>query len=333
MIFLNEIETSIRKAVSVNYDSVKCYIVLRGRYGIVVAVLVDAYSRVIDGYHEFPGAEELVRAYMLKNDKSVLTPQVIYHYYLEGSEISSPDTLDLGIIFTGAQLRAHDTFSANVFASKYFLTHYKIGWTLSGRYFTLNYCAASDEIYTVVRTYKDGTTASYVGTAPSDESSFLVYPDTDCVSAVVTMGSRTFTIYYLDMEVYERLMFRNAFNALEVIYIPAATNISPKTEFETAQQDNVLQRYDIEEQLEVEIKTPPLPEFMRLALLDLCRSHHVEHYDPYRDDSNINYASAYSPVIIKKYKFEKSNEPNNPLVLELTLQYCDTKRNSAIDFG
>ena len=330
MIFLNQIEATIRKAASQSYDSVRCAITLLDQYGAIVAHLTDSYSRVINGYHEFPGSEELVRAYMLQNNQTVVILSVKHYYYLNGDVVSAPETSTLGIIYVGAELRKPGTLTADVFASVYFLTHYKSAWTTPSESYLLNYYAASDENYTIVRTFKDGTTATATGTATAGTSRIPVNYLTDCVSAVVTMGSRTFTLCFLDIDIAERFQFRNAFNALESVVFPAATTEAPNTEYETAQQDNVLQRYDVEEQLEVKIQTPPLPEFMRQSLLDMCRSHYVERLDSFRAGST-NY-QVYSPVIIKEYKFDKTNEPNKPLVLELTLQYSNTKRNSAIEF-
>lgn len=328
MIFLNQIESTIRQTVA-SQASGCSYIILELRVGSTVYVRTS--SRKIGSYYEFPGVEELVKALMLQNNLAVFSVTAVY--YVKDSSDTQIDTYSssLSIIYTGAELRKPGTLTADVFASVYFLTHYKSAWTTPSDSYLLNYYAASDENYTIVRTFKDGTTATATGTATAGTSTIPVNYLTDCVSAVVTMGSRTFTLYFLDIDIAERFQFRNAFNALESVVVPAATTEAPKTEYETAQQENVLQRYDIEEQLDVKIQTPPLPEFMRQTLLDMCRSHYVERLDSYRG-GNTTY-QVYSPVIIKEYKFDKTNEPNKPLVLELTLQYSNTKRNSAIEFG
>ena len=328
MIFLSGVNDFLRASVS-GQESGCDHIVMAIKQGSTT--IFEATSRKIGSYYEFPGMDELIKAHMLQNNLSVFTAIACYYPCdASGSQIDAYSK-NLAVIYTGAELRKPGTLTADVFASVYFLTHYKSSWTTPSDSYLLNYYASADENYTIVRTFKDGTTATATGTATAGASRIPVNYLTDCVSAVVTMGSRTFTLYFLDIDIAERFQFRNAFNALESVVFPAATTEAPKTEYETAQQDNVLQRYDIEEQLEVKIQTPPLPEFMRQMLLDMCRSHYVERLDSYRAGST-NY-QVYSPVIIKEYKFDKSNEPNKPLVLELTLQYSNTKRNNAIEFG
>lgn len=328
MIFLSGVNDFLRESVS-GQESGCDHIVLQIKQGTTKKF--EATSRKIGSYYEFPGMDELIKAHMLQNNLSVFSASAVYFPCdASGGQVDTY-TKALAVIYNGAELRKPGTLTADVFASVYFLTHYKSAWTTPSESYLLNYYAASDENYTIVRTFKDGTTATATGTATAGTSTIPVNYLTDCVSAVVTMGSRTFTLYFLDIDIAERFQFRNAFNALESVVFPAATTEAPKTEYETAQQENVLQRYDIEEQLEVKIQTPPLPEFMRQTLLDMCRSHYVERLDSYRAGST-NY-QVYSPVIIKEYKFDKSNEPNKPLVLELTLQYSNTKRNSAIEFG
>ena len=330
MIFLNQIETTIRKATSSSYDSVRCAITLLDGYGAVVAHIADVYSRVIDGYHVFLGVEELVRAYMLQNNLAIMTPSVKHYYYLNGESASAPTTQDLGIVYSGTQFRKISSLTADVFLSTYFLTHYRTGFICAGMDYRLYYYATQSETYTIVRTSKTGTTNTVSGSVSAGIGFIEVSGYAGSAQAVVTMGSRTFTLYYIEADVYESFRFRNAFNRYEEVAFPASVTESPKTEYETAQQDNVLQRYDIEEQLEFKIQTPPLPAFTYQTLLDLCRSSSIIRFDTYMSGDTTVHSN--SNVIIKEYKFDKTNEPNKPLVLELTLQYSDTKRNSAIDF-
>ena len=266
---------------------------------------------------------------MQQNNMSVVTVNCTINRVYDNGSTTGVKYPTLDVIYTGARLRRTST-SADVFVANYFLTHYRVGWICSGESYYLNYYASSSETYTIVRTKKDGTTATVTGTANAGTSSILVSFVTDTVKAVVTMGYRTFTLYYLDMEWSERFQFRNVFNAVEYLSFPASVTESPSTEYEEAQQDKIMQRYDVEHKLEIKIKTPLLPAFTYPHLLDMCRSRLVKRHEPFKEMSSTYYE--YSEVNIKEYKFDKSNEPNSPIMLELTLNYCDTERNSAIEF-
>jgi len=298
-------------------------------YGAVVAHIIDMNSRVIDGYHEFLGVEETVRAYMLQNNISVFTLSVKHYYYSEGDAISAPESSTLGIVYTGARLRKPGSLTADVFTSYFFLTHYKIGFAHVGQSILLSYYAAQNTSYSVVHTKKDNTTQTFTGTANAGVGTLMVSGYTDDAMAVVSMGSRIFTIYYLEMEVPIKMRFRNVFNAVEYVTFPGSTNKVPKTEFETAQIENVSAMYDIEQLLDLQIKSPVLPSAMYNSLLNLCRSRKVEMYDPYTVAGNTTYSS-WSEVLVKEYKLEQSDSPNTPISLELTLQYADKRNNDAV---
>lgn len=328
MIFLNQISTTIRKATSNDYDSVRCAMTLLDSGGAVVAHLVNMYSRVIDGYHDFLGAEELVRAYMLQNNISVFTLSVKHYYYSEGDVISAPESSTLGIVYTGARLRKPGTLTADVFTSYFFLTHYKIGFAHVGQSILLSYYAAQNTSYSVVHTKKDNTTQTFTGTANAGVGTLMVSGYTDDAMAVVSMGSRIFTIYYLEMEVPIKMRFRNVFNALEYVTFPGAKNKVPKTEYETAQIEGVSTLYNIEHLLEIKIKSAALPSAMYNTLLDMCRSRKVEMNDPYKSGSATY--DTWNEVLIKEYKLEESDSPNTPISLELTLQYADKRNNDAV---
>ena len=328
MIFLNQISTSIRKATSNDYDSIRCTMTLLDAYGAVVAHIIDMNSRVIDGYHEFLGVEELVRAYMLQNNISVFTLAVKHYYKLDGDAISAPESSTLGIVYTGAKLRKSGSLTADVFTSYYFLTHYKVGFAHVGQSILLSYYAAQNTSYSVVHTKKDNTTQTFTGTANAGVGTLSVSGHSDDAMAVVTMGNRTFTVYYLDMDVPIKMRFRNVFNAVEYVSFPGSTNKVPKTEFETAQIEGVSIMYDIEQQLELKIKSAALPSAMYNTLLDLCRSRKVEINDPFKSGS-ITY-DTWNEVLIKEYKLEESDNPNTPISIELTLQYADKRNNDAV---
>ena len=298
-------------------------------YGAVVAHIIDMNSRVIDGYHEFLGVEETVRAYMLQNNISVFTLSVKHYYKLEGDIISAPESSTLGIVYTGAKLRKHFLMTADIFTSYYFLTHYKVGFAGVGGSYTLNYYTGSSTTYLITYTKQDGSTTVTSGTSSTGVSTLAVNSITGAVKADVRMGDRTFTVYFLEMDVPVQLRFRNVFNALEYVTFPGSTNKVPKTEFETAQIENVSTMYDIEQLLDLQIKSPVLPSSMYNSLLNLCRSRKVEMYDPYTVAGNTTY-SGWSEVRVKEYKLEQSDSPNTPISLEMTLQYADKRNNDAV---
>ncbi len=298
-------------------------------YGAVVAHIIDMNSRVIDGYHEFLGVEEQVRAYMLQNNISVFTLSVKHYYYSEGDAISAPESSTLGIVYTGAKLRKHSLMTADIFTSYYFLTHYKVGFAAVGGSYMLNYYTGSSTAYSIMYTKQDGSTTVTSGTSSTGVSTLAVNSITGAVKADVRMGDRTFTVYFLEMDVPVQLRFRNVFNAVEYVTFPGSTTKVPKTEFETAQIENVSTMYDIEQLLDLQIKSPVLPSAMYNSLLNLCRSRKVEMYDPYTVAGNTTY-SIWSEVKIKEYKLEQSDNPNTPISLEMTLQYADKRNNDAV---
>lgn len=329
MIFLSDIESNIRVATGVTYDSVRCTATFISSSGGAPVYVIDLYSRIIDGWHVFLGAEELVRAFMLQNNLSVLSLTVAHHYYHSGSEITSPVTSGLSVVYVGAKLRKHVRLKADIFTSYYFLTHYKVGFAAVGGSYTLNYYTGSSTTYFITYTKQDGSTTVTSGTSSTGVSTLSVNSIKGAVKADVRMGDRTFTVYFLEMDVPVQLRFRNVFNALEYVTFPGSTTKVPKTEFETAQIENVSTMYDIEQLLDLQIKSPVLPSSMYNSLLNLCRSRKVEMYDPYTVAGNSTF-STWSEVLVKEYKLEQSDSPNTPISLELTLQYADKRNNDAV---
>lgn len=322
MIFLSDIENSVRKAHSSGMTSVTVHVRIGTNW------IVNGASMVKDGsYWVLHGVEELARAAMQVSGKYIDEYRV--EWYVNGSSEPS-DTEDM-VIYSSAMMRKPGTLTADVFCSHYFMTRRKTAWMIKNNSFYLNYYCTSDTAYSIVYTKADGTTSTTTGTVSGEVATNLyVAYVSGAIKAEVTMGSRTFTIYYLDFDSSMYLRFRNAFNALEYVSLPCSVEEDPKTEFEEASQGNVVRRYDVEEQLELKVKTAPLPSFMYNMLLDMCRSRVVERYDAYRSGSTV-YGS-WSEVYLKDYKLPKSNEPNSQIVLEMTLVYSNKQRNAAIDF-
>lgn len=326
MIFLNQIERNIRKATSSSYESVRCAITLLDGVGAVVAHIADVYSRVIDGYHEFPGVEELVRAYMLQNNLTVIVPSVTHYYYINGESATPPTTQNLGILYHGSKLRIPVYRTADEVVEGWFLVPYKSVYVMGGTYFHLPYYASAAGTATITRTYADGTTDTSTAATSAGLTNLVIQKGT-CIHAHVEFGYRTMDIYFVEADKREHFSFRNVFNVLEHIDIPASFESNPKTEFETAQQDKVLQRYDIEYQLEMSVKTGALPAGMYKQLLALCQARSVTYY---QSESLPITVSGTHAISIEEYKLPKSTEPNTPLTFEMKFKYCDTEMNDAV---
>ncbi len=322
MIFLNQIEEAVSKAHSSGVTSVTVHVRIGTEW------IVSGAPMVKDGnYWVLRGVEELVRAAMQVSVKYVDEYRV--EWYVNDSD--SPSVSEGMVIYSSAMMRKPVTLTADLFCSLYFMTRRKAAWMIKNNSFYLNYYCASNTAYSIVYTKADGTTSTTTGTVTGGEAAILcVAYVSGAVKAEVTMGNRAFTIYYLDFDSSMYLRFRNAFNALEYVSLPCSVEENPGTEYDVASRGDVEIRYDVEEKLELKVKTAPLPSFMYNMLLDMCRSRVVERYDTYRNGSTVY--ESWSEVYLKDYKFPKSTDPNSQIVLEMTLVYGNKKRNDAIEF-
>lgn len=328
MIFLNELYSILQISVASQPEDTD-RVILQFKQG--TSVLFEFTSRTIGDYYEFVGAVEQIKAYMLQNNLPVFTVDAFYISVDAAGGQTNAMRRHLEVIFYTGMMRKPASLSADVFAANYFLTHCKTGWIAADNDYLLNFYASEIEDFSMVYTLRDGTTTTRTGSVSSGVGSLIVHYVPDTITVDVKMGIRCFTLYYVDMESVVLFKFRNVFNAIEYVTISASVNASPSTEFETAQMDNIIHRYDIENLLDIKIEAPAVPNFMYSTLLCLCRSHHVQFYDPYTHGGAVY--QNYSDVIISEYKLDKSDKPNTPIALELTLQYCDTNRNSAIEFS
>ena len=276
-----------------------------------------------------PGIETVIRAYMQKNNLYAANCRV--DMYTNGSDLYTP--VNEPLIFSPVSMRKPGTLTPYVFCENYFMSHLRTGWMTQAGQFLLYYYDQTEggSDWSIDYYMKSGTwQAGSTGHGDEGAGSIPVLYQDGAAMARVTMGSRVFRVYFLEFADYRRFRFRNPFNAMDYVALPCSVTEEPKTEFETARQENVESRYDIEEQLEYKVKTPPLPEFMHDRLLDMCRSRMIEMRDPYTAGSTTY--EAWNEVIIKDYKFSRSNEPNKPLVLEMTLTFSNTRRNTAVEF-
>lgn len=324
MIFLNQIEERAWKAAGLTDTSVVANVQIGSSWIMSTVPCVREGTKWV-----IPGIETVIRAYMQKND--LYTANCRVDMYTDGSNLYTP--VNEPLVFSPVSMRKPATLTPYVFCSNYFMSHLKTGWMTPEGPFYLHYYDLTEggsdwavTYYMKSGTQQSGTTGHGVEGAGSIPVNYLE----GAAMARVIMGSREFRVYFLEFTDYMRFRFRNPFNALEYVALPCSVTEEPMTEFETARQEDVESRYDIEEQLEYKVKTPPLPAFMHDRLLDMCRSRKIEMRDPYNAGSTTY--EAWSDVLIKDYKLSRSNDPNKPLVLEMTLTFCNTRRNTAVEF-
>ena len=261
---------------------------------------------------------------MQLNNLTVAT--VSMKFDLTDPEQSGTWSKSLDVLYHGSKLRIPVYRTADEVVGSWFLVPYKSVYVLGGTYFHLPYYASAAGTATITRTYADGTTDTSTAVTSAGLNN-LVIQKSSSIHAHVEFGYRTMDIYFVDADMKEHFSFRNVFNVLEQIDIPASFESNPKTEFETAQQDKVLQRYDIEHQLEMSIKTSALPAGIYKQLLALCQARSVTYY---QSESLPITVSGTHAISIEEYKLPKSTEPNTPLTFEMKFKYCDTEMNDAV---
>lgn len=325
MIFLSQIETTARKQSTAQLSAVYLYL----SSSVAGRTIVSQYpSRLINGYFVFIGLESVVRAHMMQYGDSCITVSGYYKEVNTSGEESTTSFSSVQVIFTRASLRKASSLTADVFASNRFFTPSKVSWMAEGQSMHLYYYAASSESYSVTFTLADGSTRAVSGSSGTGFGSVAVNPNAGEVKAEIVMGSRSHTVYYLPMEKYELIQFRNVFNAWEYVCLPCSMEEDLSSEYELATVDGKDSRYDIENSLELKVKTSPLPAFMYDALVGLIHAVTVQRYDPYKSGNTV-YGS-WSQMYVKDYKLPRSTNPNSEIVMEMTLAFSDRARNDAV---
>lgn len=281
---------------------------------------------------QFMGFEEIVRSFMELRSLTVCSIYcTIYRVYADGSEVATGYPV-LEILYHRGKVLAPVYRTADDFLAGSFLYPYKQVCVNGSSSFNLHYYAASAGTITVDRTFADGTTDTLTYSSTTGLSYVVINRGTSSggaagVHAHVEFGYRKMDIYFLKAEVREQFIFRNVFNVQEYVTIPASLSSEPKTEFEEAQQDSVLQRYDIEQQLSMELKSASIPSVLYNQLLAMCRAKSVM-YDT--NESMPTTVATARPVIIEEYKLPKSTAPNTSLTVDLKFKYCDTEMNDVV---
>ena len=266
MIFLSQIETTARKQSTAQLSAVYLYL----SSSVAGRTIVSQYpSRLINGYFEFIGLESVVRAHMRQYGDSCITVSGYYKEVNTAGEESTTTFSSVQVIFTLASLRKASSLTADAFAAYRFFTPSKVSWMAENQSMHLYYYTASSESYSVTYTLAGGSTRAVSGSSGTGFGSVAVNPNAGEVKAEIVMGNRSHTVYYLPMEKYELIQFRNVFNAWENVCLPCSMEEALSSEYELAAVDGRDSRYDIENHLELKIKTSPLPAFMYDTLFGL----------------------------------------------------------------
>ena len=325
MIFLSQIETTARKQSTAQLSAVYLYL----SSSVAGRTIVSQYpSRLINGYFEFIGLESVVRAHMRQYGDSCITVSGYYKEVNTAGEESTTTFSSVQVIFTLASLRKASSLTADAFAAYRFFTPSKVSWMAENQSMHLYYYTASSESYSVTYTLSDGSTRAVSGSSGTGFGSVAVNPNAGEVKAEIVMGNRSHTVYYLPMEKYELIQFRNVFNAWENVCLPCSMEEALSSEYELAAVDGRDSRYDIENHLDLKIKTSPLPAFMYDTLFGLVHALTVQRYDPYKSGSTVY--GVWSQVYVKDYKLPRSTNPNSGIVMEMTLAFSDRARNDAV---
>ena len=325
MIFLSQIETTFHKQSTAQLSAV--YLTLSS--SVAGRTIVSQYpSRLINGYFEFIGLESVVRAHMMQYGDSCITISGYYKEVNTSGEESTASFSSVLVLFTMASLRKSSSLTADEFAAYRFFKPSKVSWMAEHQSMNLYYYTASSESYSVTYTLADGSTRALTGSSGTGFGFVPVNPKAGEVKAEIVMGNRSHTVYYLPMEKYELLQFRNVFNVWENVCLPCSTEEDLTSEYELATVDSKDSRYDIENRLELKIKTSPLPVFMYDTLVGLVHALTVQRYDPYKSGNTVY--GVWSPIYIKDYKLLRSTNPNSGMVMEMTLAFSDRARNDAV---
>lgn len=283
-------------------------------------------GKKVDGKWQFYGAEEIIRSYMQLKRQAIVSVKISFDERDEDGGGIVDHTVSVLYNDVKVLLYNESIGDGGEFAEYLFLNVGSSAWLMPGT--SLKVWFALTHQYADAITHKrDGTTTREVIDAGHEVYDCWQVDYSDDVEYVDISFERkpSFKVYMLpDYQNVEHFQFRNMFNILDSVCFPCVVSSYPKTEFEEAQQDNVMQRYDIEQQLEFSIKSPSLPMFMYERMLAFCRGRVTQRKEI------IGSTAVWRDIIITEYKFSKSNEPNKPISLEMKFKYADTRLNNAV---
>lgn len=284
-------------------------------------------GKKVDGKWQFYGAEEIIRSYMQLKGKAIVSVKITLDYYdEEGGGYTDQYTVSVLYNDVDVLLYNQDIEDAGDFAEYRFLNVGSSAWLMPGTSLIV-WFAATEQSADAITHKRDGTTTrTEIQMAHNDCDDWPVNYSDDVEYVDISFKEKpSFKVYMLpDYQNVEQFRSRNMFNILDSVCFPCVVSSDPKTEFEEAQQDNVMQRYNIEHQLEFSVKSPSLPMFMYERILAFCRGRVTQRKEI------IGSTAVWRDIIITEYKFSKSNEPNKPISLEMKFKYADTRLNNAV---
>lgn len=319
MIFLHEIESKL--AVNFKgayYKDARLYVSIAGN-----TIISDMSSSLIDIQFYFLGLEQMIRSRMELNNLTVLSINCsIIKYKTDGG--SETDDLSLDILYTAGYVKSYRSLTADDLVGHHFLTGAKSAFLYKGGSYILNFYLPTSEGIAITHHQRDGLQRGHWIDLSAGLGYQMINYSADIAKSVITMGSRSFTVYHMDDTPCETFSFRNFFNANETIQLPCSIESNPSTEYETASVGRVSIPYDVEHKEEFTLRSAPLHPAMADQLLWMVRSRSVIY------EEKKGSAKSLVDIIIKDYKIIRSTEPNTPITFEMTFEYADTHLPSTL---
>ena len=323
MILLNQIENNLPTDLLPPEEGERFVYLLEIRVDWLSRLAPPVVGHFVNGVCRFFGAEEVVRMHMEKEGLSVME----YHFYVYRKWLDSDANpvymteRNLKIFFTAAQVIGLPS-DPEEFVGSYYLIPYSVGVLYPGQQFSLTTGNERDEDFFFYRA--DGSFDQVnVPLSPDTLTDYSAEWSDEYVrmEAYIEQEHR-FTLYFLDGSAVEHFRFRNVFNCWESVSFPSAVTHTPSEEFDTEYLGTTLKKFDVVQQLELSLKSGVLPLFLRDPILNLCRAKKVQY----------RVGNEWYGIIITKYKFDKSGEPNKPLHLDLTFEFADSNRLELMEY-
>lgn len=323
MFLLNQIESNLPSGLLPPEEGKRFVYLLEIRLDWLTLLAPPIIGRFVNGVCKFYGAEEIVRMYMEKEGLSVMEFHfIVYRKWLDSDyDLVHVGECNLKILFTAAQVTGLPSDPGDFVASHYLIPH-STGVLYPGQHFPLTTGNDRDEDFFFYRA--DGSSVhAHRSLSPDTLDTYTAEWSSEFVrmEAYIEQEHR-FTLYFLDGSAIEHFRFRNVFNCWESVSFPSAVSQDPSEEFDSEFLGTELKKFDAVQMLELTLKSGSLPAFMYDQLLALCRAHRAQ----YRDGAE------WCDIIISKYKFDKSDEPNKPLHLELTFEFADSNRLELMEY-
>lgn len=142
------------------------------------------------------------------------------------------------------------------------------------------------------------------------------YADCRLLSFELTVDKRRCMFYVQPCPSAELFMFRNNFGCWESVSFPSESRCVLETSYSESQVDGMLSAYDVRHTRRYELESCSLvPNAMRW-LEQFVRSSQVLH----------GQGAAAQRVLIKEYRYERSNAAGAPHQLSFSWQYADGRR-------